>query len=115
MSGIIHYLKNTSLTFRIISGLVLGVLTGLFFGEEAAGLHYLADAWIGLMQMTVLPYVTVSLIVGLGQLDLALARQLAVRGGLLMLLFCFMMLERMNLEKAIILGVKMQQGSSLKN
>ena len=87
MSGVINYLKNTSLTFRIISGLVLGVLTGLFFGEEVAGLHYLADAWIGLMQMTVLPYVTVSLIVGLGQLDLALARQLAVRGGLLMLLF----------------------------
>ena len=55
MSGVINYLKNTSLTFRIISGLVLGVLTGLFFGEEVAGLHYLADAWIGLMQMTVLP------------------------------------------------------------
>jgi len=87
MSGVSNYLKNTSLTFRIISGLVLGILTGLFFGEEAAGLHYVADAWIGLMQMTVLPYVTVSLIVGLGQLDLALARQLAVRGGLLMLLF----------------------------
>jgi len=87
MSGVINYLKNTSLTFRIISGLVLGILTGLFFGEEVAGLHYIADAWIGLMQMTVLPYVTVSLIVGLGQLDLALARQLAVRGGLLMLLF----------------------------
>jgi Na+/H+-dicarboxylate symporter/ABC-type amino acid transport substrate-binding protein len=87
MSGVINYLKNTSLTFRIISGLVLGVLTGLFFGEEAAGLQLIADAWIGLMQMTVLPYVMVSLIVGLGQLDLTLARQLAVRGGLLMLLF----------------------------
>ena len=36
MSGVISYLKNTSLTFRIISGLVLGVLTGLFFGEEGA-------------------------------------------------------------------------------
>ena len=29
------------------------------------------------MQMTILPYVIVSLIVGLGQLDSALARQLA--------------------------------------
>ncbi len=83
----IEYLKNTSLTYRIISGLVLGVLTGLFFGEEAAGLSLVADVWIGLMQMTILPYVTVSLIVGLGQLDSTLARQLAVRGGILMLVF----------------------------
>ena len=66
MSGLINYLKGTSLTFRIISGLVLGALTGLFFGEEAAGLQVIADVWIGLMQMTVLPYVMVSLISGLG-------------------------------------------------
>ena len=87
MSNLILYLKNTSLTFRIISGLALGIMTGLFFGEEAAGLQFVADVWIGLMQMTILPYVIVSLIVGLGQLDSALARQLALRGGLLMLLF----------------------------
>ena len=83
----IDYLKNTSLTFRIITGLILGTLTGLFFGEEAATLNVVADVWIGLMQMTILPYVIVSLIVGLGQLDSKLARQLAVRGGLLMLVF----------------------------
>lgn len=87
MSNVINYLKNTSLTFRIITGLVLGILTGLFFGEKAAGLNVLAQVWIGLMQMTVLPYVIVSLITGLGQLDKTLARNLAFRGGLLMLLF----------------------------
>jgi Na+/H+-dicarboxylate symporter len=87
MNGLIAYLKKTSLTFRIISGLVLGIFTGLFFGEEAAGLQIIADVWIGLMQMTVLPYVIVSLISGLGQLDSALARQLAIKGGLLMLVF----------------------------
>lgn len=87
MNPLINYLKNTSLTFRIVSGLMLGILVGLFFGEEAAGLQIVADVWIGLMQMTVLPYVIVSLIAGLGQLDAGLARQLAVRGGLLMLMF----------------------------
>lgn len=87
MTGLTNYLKNTSLTYRIISGLILGILTGLFFGESAAGLGLVADIWIGLMQMTILPYVIVSLIVGLGQLDSTLARQLAVRGGLLMLVF----------------------------
>ena len=69
------------MTFRIVSGLVLGIATGLFFGEKAASLQPIADVWIGLMQMTVLPYVIVSLISGLGQLDATLARLLAVRGG----------------------------------
>ena len=87
MSRIGSYLKKTSLTFRIVSGLVLGILSGLFFGEKAASLQIIADIWIGLMQMTVLPYVMVSLIAGLGQLDLKLAKLLAVKGGLLMLLF----------------------------
>ncbi len=87
MKAFAKFLANTSLTFRIVSGLVLGILTGLFFGERAIGLQVVADIWIGLMQMTVLPYVMVSLIAGLGQLDAELARRLAVKGGLLMLLF----------------------------
>lgn len=87
MPRIGEFLKKTSLTFRIVSGLVLGIVAGLFFGEKATGLQIIADIWIGLMQMTVLPYVIVSLIVGLGQLDAKLARLLAVKGGLLMLLF----------------------------
>jgi len=83
----IEYLKSTNLTFRIIAGMLLGVLTGLFLGEDATRLKLIGDIWIGLMQMTILPYVIVSLIVGLGQLDSALAKQLAIRGGLLLLLF----------------------------
>jgi len=39
------------------------------------------------MQMTVLPYVIVSLISGVGSLDKTLAKSLAIRGGLLLLLF----------------------------
>jgi Na+/H+-dicarboxylate symporter len=87
MSSIGNYLKKTSLTFRIVSGLLLGIVTGLFLGEKAVQLQIIADIWIGLMQMTVLPYVMVSLIAGLGQLDAKLASLLAVKGGLLMLLF----------------------------
>mgnify|MGYP001813698553 FL=1 len=80
------WLRDTSLTFRIVSGLILGILCGLFFGEKAAALQWIADVWIRLMQMTVLPYVTLSLIAGLGQLDARLARRLAVSGGILLLL-----------------------------
>lgn len=83
----ISWLSGTSLTFRIISSLVLGVVCGLFLGEKATSLQWIADAWIRLMQMTVLPYVTLSLMAGLGQLDSDLAKRLAFRGGVLMLLF----------------------------
>ena len=69
MSSFANKLKNTSLSFRIISGLILGVIVGLFVGERAEGLQIVADAWIRLMQMTVLPYVMISLMAGLGGLN----------------------------------------------
>jgi len=87
MEKIINHLKQSSLSIRIIAGLVLGILTGLFFGEKAIHLQWLADAWIRLMQMTVLPYVMMSLIVGLSQMNRKLARRLFWRGGLLLLIF----------------------------
>jgi Na+/H+-dicarboxylate symporter len=76
-----------SLSAQIIIGLALGILVGLFFGEPAAALQPLADIYIRLMQMTVLPYLVLTLIVGLGQLDVAEAKRLAVRGGLLLVVF----------------------------
>ena len=86
MSNLYQKLKNTSLSYRIIVGLILGVLLGLLVGERAAALQLIADVWIRLMQMTVIPYVMVSLMSGLGGLNRSLARKLAVRGGILLLL-----------------------------
>jgi len=60
MNGLIAYLKKTSLTFRIITGLVLGIFTGLFFGEEAADLQIIADVWIGLTLIGVFAIVAVA-------------------------------------------------------
>lgn len=45
---------------RILLGLGLGILTGIFLGEQAAIFGIAADAFVKLLQMTVLPYVTVS-------------------------------------------------------
>jgi Na+/H+-dicarboxylate symporter/ABC-type amino acid transport substrate-binding protein len=70
---------------KILVGLVLGVATGLFLGDRAAPLHFLADAFVRLLQMTVLPYVTVSMIAGIGSLDAAVARRLFLRVGALTL------------------------------
>src|SRR5512147_2575685 len=72
-------------TRKILVGLVLGLATGLFLGDRAAPFHPLADGYIRLLQMTVLPYVTVSLIVGIGSLDPASARRLFLRVGALTL------------------------------
>jgi Na+/H+-dicarboxylate symporter len=79
------WLSRISLSTRILAGLALGVLSGLFFGEAAAVLQPIADIYIRLMQMTVLPYLLMALIVGFGQLEAGEARQLAVRGGVLLL------------------------------
>lgn len=54
---------------RIMLGLGLGIATGLFFGELAAPLKILGDAFIGLLQMTVMPYIILALIGGIGKLS----------------------------------------------
>jgi Na+/H+-dicarboxylate symporter len=75
-----------NLSTKIIIGLILGIAVGLFFGEEVAFLKYGADAFILLLQMSVLPYIVVALIGGLGGLTLEQAKALASRGGIVLLL-----------------------------
>jgi Na+/H+-dicarboxylate symporter/ABC-type amino acid transport substrate-binding protein len=57
-----------SLASQVLFGLLLGVASGVFFGEIIAPIGIVGDAFVMFMQMTVLPYVVVSLILGLGQL-----------------------------------------------
>ncbi len=61
-----------SLSTKVLIGMGLGILAGIFFGEEVAFLKMPGDAFILLLQMTVLPYIMVSLITGLGGLSLPL-------------------------------------------
>ena len=75
----------TSTTRNILIGLALGVATGLFLGEKAGVFQLVAEGYLRLLQMTVLPYVMVSLIQGIGSLDGARARRLFVRVGTLSL------------------------------
>jgi Na+/H+-dicarboxylate symporter len=83
---VFNTLGRLSLSVRIIAGLALGIFVGLFFGEPAAVLQPVADIYIRLMQMTVLPYLVLSLITGFGQLEADAAKRLAVRGSLLLLI-----------------------------
>ena len=74
---------DSRMTFsrKILVGLALGILVGLFFGEQALALKWAADGFVKLLQMTVLPYVTVSIIDSLGSLGAADARRLGLRAG----------------------------------
>jgi len=53
--------KKPSLFILVLTSLLLGMLTGLFFDEGAASLKVIGDAYIDLLQMPVVPYVVVSL------------------------------------------------------
>ena len=79
---------------RILTGLALGILTGLFLGEQAAALKWAADGFVKLLQMMVLPYITVSIVVSLGSLQPRELRTLGLRaaaviGGLWVLAVAF--------------------------
>ena len=79
-----------SFTLKILTGLFLGVLTGLFLGDLAAPFSIGGEVFIGLLQMTVLPYIVVSLISNIGGISWAERRGLVVAGvsvlGVLLLL-----------------------------
>jgi Na+/H+-dicarboxylate symporter/ABC-type amino acid transport substrate-binding protein len=79
---------------QILVGLALGILTGLFFGEDASALKWVADGFVKLLQMMVLPYITVSIVASLGSLQPSELRTLGVRaaaviGGLWILALAF--------------------------
>jgi Na+/H+-dicarboxylate symporter len=73
-----------SVSTQVVLGLVLGMVVGVCVGETAALLHDIGKAFILLLQMTVLPYITLSLITGLGHLNYQEVKLLACKvGGLL--------------------------------
>ena len=75
-----------SLATQVLIGVGLGIVSGIFFGEKMAFLKMFGDAFIQLLQMTVLPYVVISLIVGLGGLSYRQAATLARNCGLVLAL-----------------------------
>ena len=71
--------RKLSLGTRILIGILCGIAVGVFLGEESSPLQVLGDVYVGLLQMTVLPYVTVSLVTKIGRLRFEQARNLAGR------------------------------------
>ena len=77
-----------NLTAKILLGLFAGIVVGLLLGEYARWLAWIGTVFVGLLQMSVLPFVFFSLIANLGRLDRQQGRLLAVAGlKILMLLW----------------------------
>lgn len=71
---------------HLVGGLLAGLALGLFLGELASVFEVLAEGYIQLLHMTVLPYVVISLIWGLGSLSAQEAKLLFTRVGAVVLL-----------------------------
>jgi Na+/H+-dicarboxylate symporter len=69
------------LSTKILISLGLGIVAGIFFGESIAFLKVFGDIFILSLQMTVLPYIMISLITGLGALSFENAKLLAKKCG----------------------------------
>jgi Na+/H+-dicarboxylate symporter/ABC-type amino acid transport substrate-binding protein len=70
-----------SLGTQVLLAFVLGLAMGMFFGETVGFLKNVGRAFILLLQMTVLPYITLSLITGLGQLTYQQVKELVLKAG----------------------------------
>jgi proton glutamate symport protein len=82
-----HRRRTPGLATQVLLGLGLGVVAGIVFGEWMRHLQVIGDVFVGLLQMTVLPYIVVSLIASLGRLSYREVRLLAAKGGIFILLF----------------------------
>ena len=71
---------------QLIIALILGIIVGLFIGEDAAIFKILGDAFIGLMQMTVLPYIMVALIANLAKIEFGKSKKLIGSAAVLLFL-----------------------------
>ncbi len=76
---VVRFYNNLSPFKRVILALILGISAGLIFGEMMGNLELVGVAYIRLLQMTVLPYVLVSIIGGLGRLDSHMAGRIGMK------------------------------------
>jgi proton glutamate symport protein len=66
--------------FQVLIAVIAGIGTGLFLGPLASFLHPISSIYGMLVQMVVLPYICLSIILGLGSLTSSMAKHLFKRG-----------------------------------
>ncbi len=75
-----------SLATQIFIALGTGILAGIFFGDTVKFLSIVGDSFVSLLQMTVLPYIMVSLTAALGRLTYSQAVMVFKKCGVILLL-----------------------------
>lgn len=76
-----------SITAWIFLGFIFGILSGLFFGDLLSVLAPFSQAFIKIWQITILPSVIISLILGIGSLNYSNSRDLVFKAGQVLLMF----------------------------
>jgi len=80
-------LPRLNLTTWILLGFILGIITGVVFGDLCSVMKPFSEAFIKIWQITILPSVALSLIVGIGSLRRDTAKAIALKAFLILLLF----------------------------
>jgi Na+/H+-dicarboxylate symporter len=78
--------QRLGLSTQILIALAAGVACGLFFGESCESLKVIGEVFIGLLQMTVLPYITVAMVTNIGRLSFAQGKSLFLKGAIVLLI-----------------------------
>jgi len=77
-----------TLSAKILLGMGLGIVAGIFFGEATQPISVIGQIFIQLLQMSILPFLMVSLMSGLGNLTFQEAISLGKKaGGMLLVLW----------------------------
>lgn len=85
-------LSKIPLSTRIIIAMTMGLLIGSFTVTLYSMVNHLADAFVMLLQMTALPYIALSLMVGIGGLSASKAKSALSSSVLLVILLIALML-----------------------
>jgi Na+/H+-dicarboxylate symporter/ABC-type amino acid transport substrate-binding protein len=88
MAHPLTHLFRLSLSAKIFLGMGAGILTGLFWGEDAQTVDLIGQIFVKSLQMAILPFVMLSLMSGLGSLSYRKALSLGkTAGGFLLVLW----------------------------
>ena len=74
--------SRRDLSTLTLLGLIVGTACGLFFGEYCRPLSFVGDLFVGLLRMTVMPYICVTLVAGLGRLSMRQTGRCFAVGGI---------------------------------
>ncbi|MFT5789596.1 MAG: proton glutamate symport protein [Shewanella sp.] len=86
MESVLKKILAMTSSTQMLVAMFVGFGVGLFFGESVSWMGTIGTSVILLMQMTVLPYIVVSLVGGIGKLQKNTAKLIFSRAGLIMVL-----------------------------